>query len=96
MSEIRISSAQLRSRADELNAQATQLDAQIKLLEETEQKLRASYEGDSSDAFHTRFMNNKEKLSNFHKAILQYIQAMRKVADSYDAAEARNVDIAST
>ena len=95
MSQIQVTSAQLRAKAEELSAQNTQLKAQIELLDETEQSLNAMWEGDANTAFHTAFQRDKAQLSNFHAAILQYVQVLQNVAARYAQAESQNVEIAN-
>lgn len=96
MSEIYVTAAQLKSKAEELSAQNTQLKAQIELLDETEQSLNAMWEGDANTAFHSAFQRDKNQLTNFYSAILQYVAALQNVAARYAQAESQNVDIANT
>lgn len=96
MSGVMINTAQLRSKADELNAQNVQLKSQIQLLDETEQSLSMMWEGDANTAFHNAFQSDKVQFENFYNAINRYIEALRNTAQRYDEAERRNVDTATT
>lgn len=96
MSQIHVTFAQLKSRAEELSAQNAQFKAQIDLLDETELSLNAMWEGASNDAFHIAFQRDKVQLTNFYNAIQQYVQVLHNVAARYAQAESLNVDISNT
>lgn len=96
MSEIQVTSAQLRAKAEELGTQNSQLRAQIEALSDAEQRLNAMWEGDANTAFHTAFQRDKTQFTNFFNAIQQYIQVLQNVAARYAQAESQNVDIATT
>jgi WXG100 family type VII secretion target len=96
MSEIYVTAAQLKAKAEELSAQNNQLKAQIELLDETEQSLNAMWEGDANTAFHAAFQRDKAQLTNFYNAIGQYAAVLQNAAARYAQAESQNVDIANT
>lgn len=96
MSEIQVTSTQLRAKAEELGTQNAQLKAQIEALSDAEQRLNAMWEGDANTAFHTAFQHDKTQFTNFFNAIQQYIQVLQNVAERYAQAESQNVDIATT
>lgn len=93
---IRISTAELRAKAEEMAAQNAQLKAQIEALSDTEQRLNSMWEGDANAAFHAAFQRDKTQFTNFYNAIQLYIQALQNVATRYAQAESQNVDIATT
>lgn len=95
-SRLRVTSQELRKRADELENLNTTFLAQVSGLKEDETKLAGSYQGDAQKQFHIRFVNDMEKFQAFSNAIRRYIEQLRADADSYDAAESRNVAIAQT
>ena len=92
MSEIQVTAAQLRAKAEELGAQNSQLRAQIEALSEAEQRLNSMWEGEAN----TAFQRDKTQFTNFFNAIQQYVQVLENVAARYTQAESQNVDIATT
>lgn len=95
MAQVTLTSALLKSKAEELSAQNSQLKAQINLLEETEGNLNSMWEGDANTAFHTAFNNDKIQITNFYNAIQQYVQVLQNVAARYAQVEGQNAEIAS-
>ena len=95
MSEIQVTTATLRSKAEELNNLNEQFKKAVESLSQEEQTLRTSYEGESSDAFHAAFTKDAVQMSNFYNAIAQYIQKLLQIADSYEKTEQTNVSIVS-
>ena len=96
MSEIQVTAAQLRAKAEELGAQNSQLRAQIEALAEAEQRLNSMWEGEANTAFHTAFQRDKTQFTNFFNAIQQYVQVLENVAVRYTQAESQNTDIAAS
>ena len=95
MAEIQVTTATLRAKAEELNGLNEQFKNAVTSLTEEEQSLRTSYEGQSSDAFHTKFTQNTVQMSNFYNAIAQYAQKLLQIAEAYEKAEQANVSIVS-
>lgn len=96
-STIRISNtADIRSKAGELETLNEAFRSEVTNLREDESTLRTSFEGESSNAFHTQFTGDMDKFDAFYRAIQQFIQQLRTAADKYDKAEADGVAIAST
>ena len=96
MSEIQVTAAQLRAKAEERGAQNSQLRAQIEALSEAEQRLNSMWVGEANTAFHAAFQRDKTQFTNFFNAIQQYVQVLENVAARYTQAESQNVDIATT
>ncbi len=95
-SRLRVTSQELRKRANELENLNTAFLAQVSGLKEDEARLSGSYQGDAQKQFHIRFVKDVENFQAFSNAIRRYIEQLRADADSYDAAERRNVAIAQT
>ena len=95
-SKTRVTPQELRKKADELENLNTTFLTQVSGLRDDEAKQGASYKGDAQTQFHIRFTNDLEKFEAFSNAIRRYIEQLRADADSYDAAESRNVVIAQT
>ena len=86
MAEILTTSAQLRSKAEELSNINAKFKQQVDQLESTETALVSMWEGDSKEAFHGAFYN----------AIAQYVSALNQIATNYDNAEKANVEVGTT
>ena len=96
MAEIRVTSAELRRKADELKNLNSQFRAKVEDLTNCEGSLASMWEGDAKNAFHTAFNNDKIQWNNFHTLIEQYIVTLNNIAAEYDNKEAINTNIASS
>ncbi len=95
MSEIQVTSATLRSKAEELNQLNEQFKNAVGTLSDEESSLRSQFEGETSDAFHSAFTSDITQMNNFYNAIAQYVQKLISIAESYEKAESANVSVAS-
>lgn len=95
MGEIQVTSATLRSKAEELNQLNEQFKNAVNSLTDEENALRSQYEGASSDAFHAAFTKDTVQMGNFYNAIAQYVQKLIQIAEAYEKAEQENVATAS-
>ena len=95
-SEIRVTSATLRSKKDELIELNQKFNETADSMEETVHTLEGSWEGDSHDAFYTAFNTDKGKMTAFSGAVTQYTNALEQIIVKYEAAEAENVSIAGS
>lgn len=96
MAEIQVTSATLRSKAEELNQLNEQFKSAVTSLTDEESALRSQYEGESSDAFHNAFTKDTTQMNNFYNAIAQYVQKLIQIAEAYEKAEQANVSTATT
>lgn len=96
MAEIRVTSAELRRKADELKNLNSQFRAKVDELVNCEGSLASMWEGDAKNAFHNAFNSDKTQWNNFHTLIEQYIVTLNNDAAEYDNKEALNVNIASS
>jgi WXG100 family type VII secretion target len=96
MAELKVTAAQLISKAEELQQLNHTFKAKVDALEETETSLAGMWDGDAKEAFHKAFMSDKVQMTNFYNAIAQYVSVMEQIAAKYNEAEVRNVDTAST
>lgn len=95
MSEIMVTAAQLRAKAEELENLNQQLKSQNELLGQHEEALNGMWDGDANTAFHTAFNNDRVQINNFYNAIVAYVNALRVIAQKYEQTEAQNQQIAS-
>ena len=96
MAEIRVTTAEVRNKANELRNLNSQLKGKVHNLVDTEGSLASMWEGDAKTAFHTAFNNDKAQWDNFAALIEQYCNALDNIAAEYDQKEATNANIAST
>lgn len=96
MAEIQVTSATLRSKAEELNQLNEQFKNAVSSLTDEENTLRSQFEGEASDAFHSAFSQDTVQMSNFYNAIAQYVQKLIQIAEAYEKAEQANVSTATT
>ena len=96
MSMFRVSSSELRQKADQLEQMNNQFKAAVEALSNQEQSLATMWEGEAQKAFRTAFNNDRQQFDNFYNGIVKYIQALRDAAQKYDEAEAKNLGTAQT
>lgn len=96
MGEIMVTSATLRSKAEELNNLNSQFKNAVESLTNEENSLRSQFEGEASDAFHAAFTKDTTQMNNFYNAIAQYVQKLLAIAEAYEKAEQANVSIANS
>lgn len=96
MSMFRVSSSELRQKAEQLEQMNAQFKSAVESLGNQEQSLAAMWEGDAQKAFRTAFNNDCQQFVNFYNGISKYVQALRDAAQQYDQAEAKNLSTAQT
>ena len=96
MAEIRVTSAELRRKADELKNLNNQFKSKVGDLKSYEQSLTSMWEGDAKTAFHNAFNKDQIQWNNFYNLIEQYIITLRNIATEYDNKESLNANIASS
>jgi WXG100 family type VII secretion target len=96
MAQIMVTSSELRTAASTLREYNSSFKSQVSNLESSEGTLRTQWQGEANNAFHTAFMNDKAFMDKFATEIENYCQALETIAAKYDAAEAANVETATT
>lgn len=96
MAEIRVTTAELRRKAEELRNLNNQFKAKVGEITNCELSLTSMWEGDAKTAFHISFNNDKIQWDNFYNLIEQYIVTLMNIATEYDNKEAINANIASS
>lgn len=96
MALIRVTSAQLRAKAEELTSLNNNLKTNVNELEACEQNLVSMWEGQAKDAFHRAFSNDKIQMTNFSTLIEKYVYTLLTIAAKYEQAEKQNTETAST
>ncbi len=96
MGLIQVTSAQLKSKAEELKSLNANFKSTVGELESTESQLNGQWDGEANDAFHAAFERDKIQMNNFYNAIEVYIQKLLEIAQNYEKAEAANTEVASS
>lgn len=95
MALIRVTSAQLKAKAEELTGLNTNLRSRVEELEACEQNLSGMWDGQAKDTFHQAFMNDKVQMSNFSTLIDKYVTTLITIASKYETAEGINTETAA-
>lgn len=93
---IRVTTASLRSKAEELRGLNSRFKNEVSGLNDKETTLASMWEGDAQKVFHNEFQKDKAKFDQFYSGIEKYIERLNATADAYDKAESQNVSIAQT
>lgn len=93
-SQIIVSTRELNSKSQSLQASNTQLNKMIDQLQQQELNLCSMWEGDAKDEFDKEFRKDIQQMKNFYEAIKNYILKLNEIIKNYDQAEAKNVQIA--
>lgn len=95
MSDIQVSTRELRMKAGELRTMNGQFRTAVSNLENVEGRLNGMWDGEANDAFHAAFGSDKAQMDNFYSAVEDYAAKLEAIADEYDRAEAVNQQIAT-
>ena len=96
MTEIKVTSSELKRRADDLQQYVTKFRSEVDKMVGYEQELAGMWEGDAQAAFRKAFNEDKRKMDQFAQNIDSYIRALNSDADKYETAEQKATDIANT
>lgn len=94
MAQYEVTSAQLNNVKSQLSTYNEQFIQRVRDLERTQQDLKSMWQGDANNAFDAAFNSDKEQWTKFASLMQQYIEALGKIAEAYDKAEAVNVETA--
>lgn len=95
MSSIYVDVASMRTKLESLLEVNEQFKQEVSNLSELEQTLIGMWEGASKESFHTAFSNDMVQMNNFYNAIAQFASRLDNIIQQYNAAEAKNVQIAN-
>lgn len=96
MATFRVTTNELKAKAEALRALNAQFKNEVGNLEALEGALSGMWEGEARDAFHNAFSSDKIQMDNFYNAIETYVMRLEAAAAKYAQAEAANVEIANT
>lgn len=95
MAQITVTTKTLSGKATELQGYNKQLNTQITALQQQEKALCGMWEGDAKEAFDKAFQSDIKQMQNFYEAIGKFVTQLNEIVKNYNAAEAKNVNIAS-
>lgn len=96
MATFRVTTNELRTKAEELRNLNAQFKNEVGNMEALESALSGMWEGEARDAFHNAFISDKTQMDNFYNAIEVYVARLEAAAEKYAQAEAANVEIANS
>ena len=89
------SSAAIENVIDQLKNYNTEFRAKADEIRTEQKMLVANWEGEASDAFQANFQKEEPSFENFATAIDEYVQALQRILEQYEMAEATNINIAN-
>ena len=95
MAKFQVTTAELKAAIADLQEKNGTFKNKVSELEQSQQALRAQWQGDANTAFNTAFENDKAQWTTFSTLIDQYIQALQTILQTYEQAEATNTSTAS-
>ena len=96
MAKFQVTTAELKAAIADLQEKNGTFKNKVSELEQSQQALRAQWQGDANTAFNTSFENDKAQWTTFSTLIDQYIQALQTILQTYEQAEATNTATANT
>ena len=95
MAKFQVTTAELKAAIADLQEKNGTFKNKVSELEQSQQALRAQWQGDANTAFNTAFENDKAQWTTFSTLIDQYIQALQTILQTYEQAESTNTSTAS-
>ena len=95
MSQLKVTSAKLRSAKSQLDNQNKQLESQIQTLQQVQKRLTSMWQGDANTAFDNVFNKDIQQFATFRNLIRDYGTVLERAAQTYDDKDRKNVEIAS-
>ena len=95
MAKFQVTTAELKAAIADLQEKNGTFKNKVSELEQSQQALRAQWQGDANTAFNTAFENDKAQWTTFSTLIDQYIQSLQTILQTYEQAEATNTSTAS-
>lgn len=95
MSFYQISSKELRNKSSELRSLGQRFETEKTNLVTCENTLNAMWEGEANSRFHLAFLRDAGQMDAFKKVIDSYAQMMITIAERYETAETKNLNVAA-
>lgn len=94
MAEIKVTSQELRNKANDLQGYISKFEAERQNLVTAEKTLMSTFEGDAANAFNRNFTTFDSQMVNFKKVVDEYVVKLNSIAESYERSEAQAAQIA--
>lgn len=95
MAEIRVTSKELKNKAEELRRLNSNFKNAVETMTQNEKSLMGMWDGEAKDAFHKAFESDRVQMDTFYTTIEQYCRALENDAANYEKAEQRNLATAA-
>ena len=96
MSKYSLTAQELQSAIGELEASNSQFKSRVADLSSKQGALAGMWQGDANTAFNAAFNSDKGQWDAFAQLMDRYIETLQGIKQTYEAAEATNVQIAVT
>ena len=96
MAEFKVTSSELKNKAQELRQVDSSFKTAVEELQTTEQQLLTMWDGEAKDAFDQAFKSDVGQMETFYQTIEKYCQALETDASTYEKAEQTNLQTATT
>lgn len=95
MSFFEVTSQEIRAKAEMLQELNQQFRTKSADLSDKEQSLISMWEGEAKRAFHSAYTKDKGQMDVFNQLIDQYVAALLEIAQKYEIAERKAVELAT-
>lgn len=95
MSFFEVTSGEIKSKAGELSEFNQQFKNKAEELTEKEGALITMWEGEAKNAFHQAYTHDKGQMDIFSQLIDKYVEALYLIAQKYEEAEQRAMELAT-
>lgn len=95
MSEIKVTSSELRNKAANFQSYVSKFESERQNLVTAEQTLMTKFEGDAATSFHSNFTSFNSQMENFKKVVDEYVVKLNSIAEAYEQGEGRAAQVAS-
>ena len=89
MSEIKVTSQELRNKAENFRNYIAKFETERQNLVTAEQTLMTKFEGDAATTFDGNFKAFNSQMENFKKVVDDYVIKLDSIAESYERSEAQ-------
>lgn len=94
MAEIKVTSQELRNKANDLQGYIGKFETERQNLVTAERTLMSTFEGDAANTFNRNFTTFDSQMVNFKKVVDEYVVKLNSMADAYERSEAQAAQIA--
>lgn len=96
MSKYSLTAQELQSAISELSSSNAQFKSRVSDLQGKQQALAGMWQGDANTAFNAAFNSDKGQWDTFAQLMDRYVETLQSIKQTYEAAEAANVQTAAT